>query len=152
MQMDAYKHILVAVDGSDTSNRAVEEAIRLAAEMQAELRIVHAVDEAALNWDAGYVNFGEIQEAYRKSSEAILDRSATAAREAGLKADTKLLESDSVSRRVSEMIAQEATAWPADLIVVGTHGRRGFSHLLLGSVAEGVVRVATKPVLLVRGK
>lgn len=150
--MDAYKHILVAVDGSDTSNRAVEEAIRLAAEMQAELRIVHAVDEAALNWDAGYADFGEIREAYRKSGEAILDRAATAAREAGLKADAKLLESDSTGRRVSEIIAQEATAWPADLIVVGTHGRRGFSHLLLGSIAEGVVRVATKPVLLVRGK
>jgi len=89
MQMDAYKHILVAVDGSDTSNRAVEEAIRLAAEMQAELRIVHAVDEMALNWDAGYADFGEIREAYRKSGEAILDRSATAAREAGLKADAQ---------------------------------------------------------------
>lgn len=152
MQMDAYKHILVAVDGSDTSNRALEEAVRLAAEMQAELRIVHAVDEAALNWDAGYADFGEIREAYRKSGEAILDRSATAAREAGLKADTKLLESDGVGRRISEMIAQEATAWPADLIVVGTHGRRGFNHLLLGSVAEGIVRVATKPVLLVRAK
>lgn len=152
MQMDAYKHILVAVDGSDISNRAVEEAIRLAAEMQAELRIVHAVDQAALNWDAGYVDFGEIRESYRKSGEAILDRSTTAARAVGLKADAKLLESDSVGRRVSEMIAQEATAWPADLIVVGTHGRRGFSHLLLGSVAEGVIRVATKPVLLVRAK
>ena len=152
MQMDAYKHILVAVDGSDISNRAVEEAIRLAAEMQAELRIVHAVDQTALNWDAGYVDFGEIRESYRKSGEAILDRSTTAARAVGLKADAKLLESDSVGRRVSEMIAQEATAWPADLIVVGTHGRRGFSHLLLGSVAEGVIRVATKPVLLVRAK
>jgi len=152
MQMDAYKYILVAVDGSDTSNRAVEEAVRLAAEMQAELRIVHVVDDTALYWDAGYADLGEIRESYRKSGEAILDRAAAAAREAGLKADMKLLEINGAGRRVSEMIAQEATAWPADLIVVGTHGRRGFSHLLLGSVAEGVVRIATKPVLLVRAK
>lgn len=50
------------------------------------------------------------------------------------------------------MIAADAEAWPADLIVICTHGRRGLSHLFLGSVAEGVVRVATKPVLLIRGK
>jgi nucleotide-binding universal stress UspA family protein len=49
-----------------------------------------------------------------------------------------------------EAIATEAEVWPADLIVIGTRGRRGLSCLLLGSVAEGVVRVANKPVLLIR--
>jgi nucleotide-binding universal stress UspA family protein len=53
--------------------------------------------------------------------------------------------------RVYDTIEQEAVRWPADLIVIGTHGRRGFRRLLLGSVAEGLIRVTTKPVLLVRG-
>ncbi|MFZ3083049.1 universal stress protein [Rhodoferax ferrireducens] len=51
-----------------------------------------------------------------------------------------------------EEIAADAEAWPADLIVICTHGRSGLTHLLMGSVAEGVVRIATKPVLLIRGK
>jgi nucleotide-binding universal stress UspA family protein len=47
---------------------------------------------------------------------------------------------------------EAATAWPADLLVIGTHGRRGLDHLLLGSIAESVVRLAPMPVLLVRGQ
>ena len=50
------------------------------------------------------------------------------------------------------MIVGEAAAWPAELIVVGTHGRRGLSHLFIGSVAEGIVRISQVPVLLIRGK
>jgi hypothetical protein len=53
--------------------------------------------------------------------------------------------------RVYDSIEQEAARWPADLVVIGTHGRRGFRRLLLGSVAEGFIRITTKPVLLVRG-
>jgi nucleotide-binding universal stress UspA family protein len=66
--------------------------------------------------------------------------------------ESQLIEIDTLGQRVPEMIAADAAGWPADLIVICTHGRRGLSHLLLGSVAEGVVRVATKPVLLIRGK
>ncbi|KTD42196.1 universal stress protein [Legionella parisiensis] len=54
--------------------------------------------------------------------------------------------------KVPEKIIEAAKNWPADLIVVGTHGRRGYQHLLLGSVAEGVIRNAPMPVLLIRGK
>ena len=55
-------------------------------------------------------------------------------------------------RRIATAIVEEAAAWGADLIVIGTHGRRGFEHLVLGSVAEGVVRRATVPVLLIRSR
>ena len=71
---------------------------------------------------------------------------------AGIQSETKLIKTTQTNQRISEVIAKEAQKWPADLIVVGTHGRRGFSHFLLGSVAESIVRVATKPVLLIRGK
>ena len=53
---------------------------------------------------------------------------------------------------MEEVIVEEARSWGADLIVMGTHGRRGFEHLVLGSISEGVVRRATVPVLLLRSK
>ena len=57
-----------------------------------------------------------------------------------------------LAERLANVVVAEAARWPADLIVVGTHGRRGLSHVFLGSVAEGIVRSAPVPVLLVRGK
>jgi nucleotide-binding universal stress UspA family protein len=78
---------------------------------------------------------------------------ARAARD-GVKAETKLTEIrsfGSLVNRVPDVIVQEARRWRADLIVIGTHGRRGLSKLLLGSVADGVVRTSATSVLLIRG-
>lgn len=147
-----YKRILVAVDGSDTSQLALQEAVKLTRESDGQLRIVHVVDEVTFDLYQEVVDPGEIQKAITKSGEAILSKAQTAVRAAGVKTETRLLKIEKLGRRVTDMIAQEADAWPADLIVIGTHGRRGFNHLLMGSVAEGVVRIATKPVLLIRGK
>jgi nucleotide-binding universal stress UspA family protein len=147
-----YKRILVAVDGSDTSQLALQEAVNLTKESGGQLRIVHVVDEVTFDLYREVVDPGEIQKAITKSGEAILSKAQTAVRAAGVTAETRLLEIQKLGRRVTDMIAQEADAWPADLIVIGTHGRHGFNHLLMGSVAEGVVRIATKPVLLIRGK
>ncbi len=147
-----YKRILVAVDGSHTSELALREAINLAKTVEGQLRIVHVVDEISFNWDAEYADPAEIWKAMAETGRDILNRAAATVAEAGLKADTKLIEIDTLGRRIPEVIVEEAAAWPADLIVVGTHGRRGLSHVFLGSVAEGIVRVATKPVLLIRGK
>ena len=146
-----YKSILVAVDGSQTSELALKEAIQLAKSMGARLLIVNVVDEINFNW-AEYPNLTEIWDVLAASGRALLDKSAATAAEAGVEADTRLVELDKLGDRVPEALAREADAWPADLIVVGTHGRRGLSHVFLGSVAEGIVRVATKPVLLIRGK
>ena len=55
------------------------------------------------------------------------------------------------AKHIYDAIEEEATEWAADLIVIGTHGRRGIRRLLLGSVAEGLTRVSSKPVLLIRG-
>lgn len=74
------------------------------------------------------------------------------ARGAEIPVETRLIEINTLGHSIPEMIAEDAETWPADLIVICTHGRRGLSHLFLGSVAERVVRVATKPVLLIRGK
>ena len=147
-----FKRILVAVDGSDTAQQALQEAIKLAQELQAKLRIVHAVDVVNLNLGTEFPNPIEIAEALTKGGQEILRKAQAVAKKAGIAAETHLIEIDMLGHRIAEMIAADAEAWPADLIVICTHGRRGLSRLFLGSVAEGVVRVATKPVLLIRGK
>ncbi len=145
-----YKKILAAVDGSATSDIALRNAIDLAKDMGATLRLVHAVEEATLIWDGEYSNPAEIWAAMAQSGRNILEKAAATAASAGVSADTKLIEINTVGQRIPQAIAEEAAAWAADVIVVGTHGRRGMSHLFLGSVAEGIVRVSTKPVLLIR--
>lgn len=147
-----FKRILVAVDGSDTAQQALQEAVKLAQELKAKLRIVHAVDIVNLNLGTEFPNPIEIADALTQGGEEILRKAQAVAQQAGVAAETRLIEIDTLGHRIPEMIAADAEAWPADLIVICTHGRRGLSHLLLGSVAEGVVRVATKPVLLIRGK
>jgi nucleotide-binding universal stress UspA family protein len=147
-----FKRILVAVDGSSMSEQALQEAIKLAKELQAQLRIVHVVDIVSFNLDAEFSNFSEISDSITKSGLEILRKAEAVARTAGILVETRLIENDTLGKRVPEMIAADAESWPADLIVICTHGRSGLSHLFLGSVAERVVRVATKPVLLIRGK
>jgi nucleotide-binding universal stress UspA family protein len=146
-----YQHILVAVDGSSTSDRALREAIKLGKELGSALRILVVVEPIVLTGEAEYVNYNEIHKAILGYGQNVLKKSGDAAHKAGVEAETRLIESKGFGERVADVIAREADAW-ADLIVIGTHGRRGFSHLLMGSVAEGVVRVATKPVLLIRGE
>lgn len=146
-----YKSILVAIDGSQTSEAALNEAIQFARAAGSRLRIVNVVDEVNLNWSE-FPNTVELWNVLVASGRALLGKAASTAAEAGVEADTRLIELDRLGDRIPDALAREADAWPADLIVVGTHGRRGLSHLLLGSVAEGIVRVASKPILLVRGK
>ena len=147
-----YKHILVAVDGSDTSNLALQEAIKLAKEQQAALRLIHVVDEtpAYMTMDTPY-SVADFQKAMREAGQKVLATCAATARQAGIEVDTKFVILEVLAQRICDAINEEAKRWPADLIVIGTHGRHGFNHLLLGSVAEGVIRLAAKPVLVIRG-
>jgi nucleotide-binding universal stress UspA family protein len=147
-----FKHILVAVDGSDTAKQALVEAINLAKEHQAQLRIVHAVDIVNLNLGAEFPTPYDISDALIEGGREILRNAEALAKKSEIPVETRLIEIDTLRHRIPEMIVADAEAWPADLIVICTHGRRGMSHVFLGSVAEGVVRVATKPVLLIRGK
>jgi nucleotide-binding universal stress UspA family protein len=147
-----FKRILVAVDGSDTAAQALQEAIKLAKEMQAQLRIVHAVDTVNINLDTEFPFPPEISDALTKHGQAILRNAETVAKKAGIAVESHLIKIDTMGSRIPEMIAADADTWSADLIVICTHGRKGLSRLFLGSIAEGIVRVASKPVLLIRGK
>lgn len=147
-----YQRILVAVDGSDTGQRALEQAIQLARTHRAQLRIAHVVNEVTLDWNySDFTDIDAVQEQFRKAGRRILDEAMKAASAAGVAADVKLLEIETRGHHIAELIASEADAWPADVIVVGTHGRRGVRRLLLGSVAERIARVASKPVVLIPG-
>jgi len=144
-----YERILVPVDGSETSKRGLKEAIRLAKEQGAGLKCLHVIDEHFLAHDyLGFAYMPDLFESLRKNGETILEEASEEAEKGGVSAESVLRESGGI--RVSEAILDEANAWAADLIVMGTHGRRGISHLALGSDAELVVRGSTVPVLLVR--
>jgi len=148
-----YKRILVPVDGSETANRALRTAVALAAEQSAALHVVHVAEETPLYVSMDTLPYppADLMEALHKEGEGILAEAVATARNQNIQADAKLLVIDAPGRGISEAIEQEAEHWDADLIVIGTHGRRGFRRLLLGSVAENLIRFSTKPVLLIRG-
>ncbi len=146
-----YERILVPVDGSETSKRGLLEACKLAKEKGGRLRCLHVVDEHFLMSNYfGIVYPQDLFEALKANGRQILEEASKQAGDEGVPVESILRESG--GSRISETILKEARAWPADLIVMGTHGRRGLSHLALGSDAELVVRESPVPVLLVRAK
>ena len=147
-----YKRILVPVDGSRTAELALREAVRLASDQKAELRIIHVLEDIVPMWDVELLNINEIRQVVRETGQRTLEKAEVAARAGGIKVQTTLVEANPPGTRAASMIVEEAQAWPADLIVIGTHGRRGVDHLLMGSVAEGVSRMSPVPVLLIRSK
>lgn len=146
--MPAYKRILVAVDGSETSNKALVAALQLARDTGARVHVVHAVDELA--YLSGYEYSGDVLSIVREQAGKVLEDALAIAKSAGVEADTQVL--DQPGQRLGDVIAQAARRWEADLVVVGTHGRRGMGRVLLGSGAEQIIRLAKTPVLVIRGE
>lgn len=148
-----YQHILVAVDGSPTSNLALLEAAKLAP-ANATLRVVTVVENpmwaAALEPGADY-DIDLLHRSLMKSAKDILERAKTLLKHKGIEARIHLLDlAELPSKSIPAALLAEAQAWPADVIVIGTHGRRGINRLLMGSVAEALIRSSSTPVLLVR--
>lgn len=141
-----YKRILVPVDGSDSSNKALVAALQMARESGGRLRVVHALDELA--YLSGYEFSADLLKVAGEYATRVLDEALAMAKSAGVPADAKLMQSPGT--RLGDLVAEEARSWEADLIVVGTHGRRGMGRVLLGSGAEQVLRLAPVPVLAVR--
>jgi nucleotide-binding universal stress UspA family protein len=145
-----YQRIMVAVDGSETAERGLKEAIALANDQKAQLAIVYVIDLVVI------FEFGEPVVTYadsaREYARSTVEGARRAAQEAGIEPDILSPEIVTTGYHVADTIAQLARDWKADLLVVGTHGRRGVSRLLLGTVAERIVRVAPCPLLLVRGR
>ena len=145
-----YQRILVPFDGSATSSRGLDEAITLATLTGATVRLLHVVDVLlfATGFETAAAYAGEVIPFMKQAGEKILQEGKARAEKAGVKAETLLV--DSITTRLSDAVAEQVRAWNADLIVIGTHGRRGVDRLMLGSDAEQVLRSALVPVLLVR--
>lgn len=146
-----YQRILVPIDGSSTSMQGLAEAIRLAKLTGGQLRLLHMVDALSLTMTMGaYGAFsGDVYDDMQKEGQKILEDGRQQALDAGVAADVAALEG--VRSRLADLVIEQVKSWPADLVVLGTHGRRGVGRMLLGSDAEQVVRSCPVPVLLVRG-
>lgn len=146
----AYRRILVPVDGSATSNAGLREAIDLAKGQDASLHLVHVLDYhylAMSGLEAGaYIE--DLMASLTQSGRRILKRAEEVARRSGVKATVALVESP--AGPAADAIVRQAKKSKADLIVIGTHGRRGVRRMLMGSDAEQVVRNSPVPVMLVR--
>lgn len=145
-----YQRILVPVDGSDIATAALKEAVRLAKAFPSALCIMMVADEYPGYAESIPVNSDEYISMVREYGKNILTSMEKIAKQAGIQPDIKLVEVNKQPDVIPEHIIQQAVDWRADLIVLGTHGRKGISRLMLGSVAESVVRLAHTPVLLIK--
>lgn len=146
-----YHNILVPVDGSETATRGLREAIRLASHEKARLHVVNVVDDmlVAQNYEVFDASgAGDFLDALRAAGDKTLATAKAEADRAGVSVETTRVESHGA--RVADAIINCAKKCKADLIVMGTHGRRGLSRVVLGSDAESVLRETSVPILLVR--
>jgi nucleotide-binding universal stress UspA family protein len=144
-----YQRILVPVDGSETANKAMITALQLARDSGGQVHLVHVVEGMTpLAADPYGAYSGEVVEIMRQSGSKILEDALAVAKAAGVPAETELF--DNFGERLAEVVADSATRFKADLIVVGTHGRRGLGRMMLGSGAEQIIRLAPVPVLVIR--
>jgi nucleotide-binding universal stress UspA family protein len=148
MNPSPYQRILVPVDGSETSTRGLQQAIAMARLTGGRIRVLHVVDDLPVLAEGYGALAAEAMDMLRDAGKRTLAEAQGKVEEAGVPVDTALLEG--VAGRVSEHVARQVEEWKADLVVLGTHGRRGVRRLFLGSDAEQVLRTSTVPVLLVR--
>ncbi len=147
-----YGRILVPYDGSATSIEALDEAVRLARLCSSRLRVIHVVDPLLYitGFEVGAVYANEILPGLLAAGDEMLRKACDPIAAQGLALESEVIQSS--GERVARIIVEQAALWSADLIVIGTHGRRGVDRVLMGSDAELVARTSPVPVLLVRAK
>jgi nucleotide-binding universal stress UspA family protein len=146
-----FKRILVPIDGSHTSELGLETAIKMAKSSGARLFLLQVVDENVLMQATdfgGATYIGELLESLRQGGKKILAKASAKVGKQRVSFNSVLIEN--LGHTVSDAIIDQARKLRADTIVMGTHGRRGITRMVMGSDAEGVVRRAPVPVLLVR--
>lgn len=146
--MSMFKRILVPLDDSEGARRALELAVRSSQASGGKIRLVHYIDVQAFPNSLGYGD--PVIQSAQRYAQSFLDRKKAELEAAGIAVETKLCLP--IGKRLGQCISQEATAWSADLIVLGSHGRKGIGRVLLGSGAEQIIREAPVPVLVVPAK
>ncbi|MBP6057068.1 MAG: universal stress protein [Nitrosomonas sp.] len=145
-----YQRILVPIDGSATSEYALDEVIKFAQQQNVQIKLVNVLEDVWYFDTESCSNYSELVDSMRRHGEKILKQAQNKLQQVGITAEIKLLEAR--GERIANVIITEAKNNLANLIIIGTHGRSGFSRMLLGSVAESVVRVAHIPILLIRAR
>ncbi|MGH7825658.1 MAG: universal stress protein [Candidatus Binatia bacterium] len=143
------RRVLHATDFSKASERALQEAVDLAKQNDAELWVVHV--NVPLTYAAGEFDgpelYARLEETTRKEAETSMAKLMQKLQRSNVKAKSLLL-----NGQAHDQIIKAAKSKKADVIVIGTHGRTGLSKLFMGSVAGRVVSSAECPVLTVRGR
>ncbi|MFL9893206.1 universal stress protein [Paraburkholderia sp. RL17-383-BIF-A] len=145
-----YTNIVVALDGSEASKRALSEAIQLARLARGKLTAVFVLDQSAAFTYAGACDPHLLTDAARQVGQSFLTSALDQMRELDVAGDTEIVETQGIAEDIASALLRCAERRGADLVVMGTHGRRGLRRMVLGSVAERFARFATCPVLLVR--
>ena len=148
-----YQRIMVAIDDSFATSNVLATAIEMAKQSGASLAICHAVDETLFAQRMGEIMLSNsvtaIENNLRGEAKAFLEQAAEVARAAGVAVETRLIASE--AKQVADMLAQAASEWHADLLVVGSNdGKRGLDRFFVGSVASRLVQKARTSLLLVR--
>lgn len=144
-----YERILVPLDGSATSERALLEAAQLAGKLGSALCLLHVLDDFPLYGEMAITpGYQQTLEVMRKYGDDLLAKAAQQPALAGLQVET--LQREALGARVADVIVEQAVISKCQLIVLGTHGRRGVNRLLMGSDAELVLRQSPMPVLMVK--
>ncbi len=143
-----FKHILVPVDGSETSTKAVVKAVGLAKAFGSVVTVLYVIDPYPFTGVGADFAYGQAQYLSAATAEAnqALDEAKKVFEDAGVQVNTLLGE----GHAVHEGIGRVLSSVDADLIVMGSHGRRGLEKLMLGSVTQRVLGVVHVPGLVVR--
>lgn len=144
MPIPAIRTILIPTDFSDGSQAAVEYARLMATAFGARIIVVHVIESVTYLMTES-LQWVDVYRRVKTAVEPVLAELVTSLQQQGIAASSSL-----VQGAADEEIVAQARAQHADLIIMGTHGRRGMSRVLTGSVAERVVRTAPCPVLTVR--
>ncbi len=146
-----YEKILVPLDGSATSERALKEAAQLAGKLGSTLCLLHVLDDFPLYGEMAITpSFQQTLEVLRNYGGDLLLKASKQDFMAGLQVET--VQREALGVRVADVIVEQVINSKCQLIALGTHGRRGINRLLMGSDAELVLRQSPVPVLMVKAE
>lgn len=149
-----YKHLVVAVDGSNTSINALNHATGLAVQSGSRLTLVHVANPSEfMTLAPEFLQHESYEAAAIDSGNSVLSDAKALAHQAGVtEVETHLLVAAKGAKEMAHELVEYASRQGADLLVLGTHGRTGLMHLLMGSFAETVMRCSDLPLLIIRSK
>jgi nucleotide-binding universal stress UspA family protein len=142
-----FKRILVPLDNSEGSRRALDFAARWSQASGGKIRLVHYIDVQAFPNASGSGYGDPVIQSAERYADSFLAEQKFRLEESGVQVETELCLA--IDKRLGQCISEAARAWEADLIVLGSHGRKGIGRVLLGSGAEQIIREAPVPVLVI---